>query len=116
MNSNLKVDALSGFRPILWVCVTIDAMLNFDGGVDANANADVKCEQSLRYGSIVTCCGPSLLISVEDEIHVGTGQQLILTDRQFIHQVVCDLLSSLHSLPFLHHHLKQVHWVTHSPY
>ena len=51
------------------ICVCIDAMLNFDGDVDTTAG--VKCEQSLRYGSIVTCCGPSLLVSVEDEIHVG---------------------------------------------
>ena len=45
-NSNSNVDTENGFRPILSVrvCITIDAMLNFDGDVDANA--DVKCEQS----------------------------------------------------------------------
>ena len=34
-------DLISAF----FACVTIDAMLNFDSDVDANANADVKCEQ-----------------------------------------------------------------------
>ena len=35
--------------PILHICtcVTIDAMLNFDGEVDVEAKADVKCEQSI---------------------------------------------------------------------
>ena len=40
----INIDTENGFRPILCVCVTIDAMLNFDGSVDANA--DVKCEHS----------------------------------------------------------------------
>ena len=38
----------NGFRPILCFCdcVSIDAVLNFDD--DVNANANVKCEQTLR--------------------------------------------------------------------
>ena len=31
----------------LCVCATIDAMLNFNGDVDTNA--DVKCEQNITY-------------------------------------------------------------------
>ena len=44
---NEALDAQNGFRPILcvFVCVAIDAMLNFDSDVDAN----VKCEHSLRF-------------------------------------------------------------------
>ena len=33
-------------RHFICVCITIGAMLNFDGDVYANANADVECEQS----------------------------------------------------------------------
>ena len=38
----------NGFRPNLciWVCVTIDVMLNFNSDVDENV--DIKCEQSIR--------------------------------------------------------------------
>ena len=41
------IDAENDFRPNLWVCVTIDAMLSFAGDVDIDANADVQCEQSI---------------------------------------------------------------------
>ena len=34
-----------GLHPFLTFC--IDAMLNFDGDVDANADANVKCEHTL---------------------------------------------------------------------
>ena len=36
------------FSPILcvYVCISIDAMLNFDGDVDVNTNADIKCEHT----------------------------------------------------------------------
>ena len=39
----------NGFRPILcvYICVTIDAMLNFD--FDLDANADVTCKQSITF-------------------------------------------------------------------
>ena len=30
------------------ICITTDAMLNFDGDVDVYANADLKCEQSIK--------------------------------------------------------------------
>ena len=47
----INIDAQNGFRPILciFVCVTIDAMLNFDGDVDTDANADVQCEQTFTF-------------------------------------------------------------------
>ena len=35
-----------GLNPFL--TFYIDAMLNFDGDVNANANANVKCEQSIK--------------------------------------------------------------------
>ena len=46
----INIDAENGFRPILCVsvCVTIDAMLNFDSNVDANATADIKCEHTVN--------------------------------------------------------------------
>ena len=49
INSNANIDADNGLRPILcvYVCVTSDAMLNFDRDVDVDANADVACEQSV---------------------------------------------------------------------
>ena len=31
------------------VCIAIDAMLNYDGDVDIDTYADVKCEQNIRY-------------------------------------------------------------------
>ena len=44
-----------GSDPIcLCVCVTIDAMINFDGDVDIHANTDVKCEQSITRTVNVT--------------------------------------------------------------
>ena len=39
-------------RISLCLCVTIDAILNFDGDVDANA--DVKCEQSGMLNANIT--------------------------------------------------------------
>ena len=47
--STSPLDAPNGFRPILciFVCIAIDAMLNFDSDVDANADTNVKCEHSL---------------------------------------------------------------------
>ena len=50
-----------GLKPILCikVCITIDTMLNFDGG----ANADVKCEQAFNYG---------LLLTVLNNVFVGS--------------------------------------------
>ena len=38
-----------GSNPIsrVVVCITIDAILNFDDDVDANSNADVKCVQTI---------------------------------------------------------------------
>ena len=37
-----------GLNPFL--TFYIDAMLNFDGDVDANGNANVKCEHTIRTG------------------------------------------------------------------
>ena len=31
------------------VCITIDAMLNFDGDINVDANTDIKCEQSITH-------------------------------------------------------------------
>ena len=59
VNSNANVDAENGFRPIACVCmVTINAMLNIDGDVDANA--DVKCEQSMIhfFSTALRCTTP----------------------------------------------------------
>ena len=36
---------LQRMGPCICVCVTIDAMLNCDGDIGIDANADVKCEQ-----------------------------------------------------------------------
>ena len=40
----------NGFRPILCisVCISIDAMLNFDVDVDVDANVNVKCEHTFN--------------------------------------------------------------------
>ena len=40
-------------RPIICicVCVTIDAMLNFDGDIYVYTNLDVKSEQSINLGA-----------------------------------------------------------------
>ena len=48
VNSNANIDEKKRFRSILWlcICITIDTMLNFNSNVDANA--DVKCEQSIN--------------------------------------------------------------------
>ena len=45
---NVTVKHKDGFRPILCacVCVSIDTMLNVDGDVDENADANVKCEHT----------------------------------------------------------------------
>ena len=37
------------------VCVTIDAMLNFDSEVDINTNAAVKCEQPFSHTKSLLC-------------------------------------------------------------
>ena len=54
---NVTVKHKDGFRPILciFVCVSIDTMLNVDGDIDANADANVKCEHS------ITCNFPGVL-------------------------------------------------------
>ena len=48
---------MNRFRPILcvYVCVIIEAMLNFDGVVEANA--DVKYERSITHCVLRTVCG-----------------------------------------------------------
>ena len=51
VNSNTNVDPENGSAPILCICMTIDAILNFDGDVDVDTKADVKCEQSIRVCS-----------------------------------------------------------------
>ena len=48
--SKFNIMQEKAFRPILsvWVLLcAIDAMLYFDGNIDGDANADVKCEQSI---------------------------------------------------------------------
>ena len=45
-----------GLNPFL--TFYIDGMLNFDGDVDANANANVKCEQGLMVYSHVLSKSP----------------------------------------------------------
>ena len=46
---------MNGSEPILyiWICVTIDAVINFDGDFNVEANAEVTCEQGItrKYSS-----------------------------------------------------------------
>ena len=56
-NSNTNIDAENGIRPNLcfFICVTIVTIVNFDGDVDVDANADVPSEQSINSAVQYQC-------------------------------------------------------------
>ena len=48
----------------------------------------------------------SLLLSLEDKIHVGASEKIFWLDAQFGHQIISYLLTFLHRLT-LHHDLEE---------
>ena len=52
-----------GLNPFL--TFYIDAMLNFDGDVDANANANVKCEHTISFQCVIHAAQNLALFNAE---------------------------------------------------
>ena len=64
-----------GSKPIdcIRISIIIDAMLNFDGDFDFDANADVTCEQGLTHGPAHSEFGYNVFIFVEKTVMIQSN-------------------------------------------